>query len=194
MLPLFTDSYSCVDDFCLQNIIVNIYIFVENSPIFSVLTDLLMADLLAIEYYNDWSFWNIILNSILNHVEQDQLVLEPVCLNCHLGFIALPCYVHIDLSLLYHWNKWLNHFLNMVVNRLVLVELDFEFVLFYFHSLNLVLVVIPHYLTRIGDWVDDLDYLFVLTLLLICVSVLADFIEQFYNSMAGKLAIHQDAV
>ena len=121
----------------------------------------------------------------------------PVSLNHHFGKARLPPNVHSNLSALNHGDERLNDFLNVVVNRFQFVILHLEFVLFNLHSLNLVLVVVPHNLARKCYCVYNIYGVFVLCLEFIFALqewMVIDCVIHREEPSASKFAVHQYAV
>ena len=81
-MSLFTDSNSSIDHLSFEDIIFLLIIRLFQTKELHA-RPIHFLDRQAFYDDKNVSFKLVILNGVLDHVEQDQLVVEPVCLNVH---------------------------------------------------------------------------------------------------------------
>jgi hypothetical protein len=158
---------------------------------------LLITRGLAVENNDDVTHKAVVLNTVLDNVEQNQLVGIPVCCQLQLGEVVLSAEEHLHLPVHHKQCKRIQNLLDECLRverrRLIWSEL----ILLYLHSLDLVLVVKVHLdsglLNNAKKGERDFVYVYLLLELLFNLVVLHELV-QLNKPLLAQFAVSNDAV
>ena len=145
LLSLLWYTYARVYHFCFQHVVFLLAVYQGwnvDAVDWIIQVDGTL-DWLKFDYDDDISFQSIEFDRVLQYIEQDQLIALPI--SDHLEIqVRLLDQVQVHMIDLHNVMKWFHNVFELADYIFLLLLLYYQFILFYFHSVYLVGIMIKH--------------------------------------------------